>query len=222
MQAIPVRTAVQAAGDDSDEDSKEVLDPTLAALRARARERAAQRSQSSLTLGAKGEVTKAPVAQLLIAPEIPDANPLLVKVRIDSTIGKARTAWCGIQKYSPEMTKNVFFTWKGTRLYDSTTIKRLGIQVDKNGNVSVEGDSNLYDDVNVPKVVVEAWTEQLFQQRKREDAVEAAARRKAAEPSPEVEEREPTPEPVPQITRVRLILKAKGRDDVRLVVHRVR
>ncbi|KAL6706855.1 hypothetical protein ACN47E_004998 [Coniothyrium glycines] len=213
---MPVRPSTHSIAGESDEDLVETLNPTLAALKAKARERAAQRAQS---ISADGQVEKAPIAQLLISPEIPDAKPLLVKVRIDSLIGKARNAWCDIQKYSPEMKRNVFFTWKGTRIYDSTSIKRLGIIVDPNGNLSVEGDTNLYDDVNVPKVVVEAWTEQLFQQRKREDAAEAAARKKAAEASPEVEDREPTPPPPPQATKVRLILKAKGKDDFKLSVN---
>ena len=204
-----------------DDELEEVLDPTLAALEARARQRAAERALLAAASTADGEAAKAPLAQLFIKPEIPDANPLIVKVRIDSTIEKPRKAWCEKQGFSADMTKNVFFTWKGTRIYDSTTVKRLGIQVDKHGNVSVVGDPNIYDDDNLPKVVVIAWTEELYQQRKKEDAAEAAAKRKAAESSPVVEERDPTPEPVPQVTKIRLFLKAKGKEEFRLSVNPV-
>jgi hypothetical protein len=110
-----------------------------------------------------------PIVQLLIHPQMPDAKPLMVKVRVDSTIERPRLAWCGKEKFSEQMTRSVFFTWKGQRLYDSTLIKRLGIQVDDSGNVSVQGDSNIYD-VNLPKIHVEAWTEDLYKQRKKEDA----------------------------------------------------
>lgn len=201
--------------DDVDED-----DPTLAAFQARARERAALRAQSAATpaAAADGEPTRVPIAQLFINPEIPGANPLVVKVRLNSTMEKPRQAWCQKQGYAPEVIRNVFFTWKGTRIYDSTTVKRLGMLVDKHGNVSVEGDSNIYDDVNLPKVTVNAWTEELFQQRKKEDAAEAAAKKLAAEAPPVVEVRTPTPEPTPQAIRVRLILKAKGKPDFRLSV----
>lgn len=211
---MPILSSRRAPTDDH--EIEEVLDPTLAALAARARKRAALKAQSAA--GTHGEASKAPIAQLFIDPEIPDAKPLMVKVRIDSTIEKPRQAWCAKQGFPADMTRDVFFTWKGTRLYDSTTIKRLGMQVDKNGNVSVEGDPNIYDDVNVPKVMVQAWTEALFQQWTKEDA---AAKKLAAEVPPVVEEREPTSEPVLQVTKVRLILKAKGRDDFRLSVHPV-
>ncbi|KAH9860676.1 hypothetical protein J1614_012008 [Plenodomus biglobosus] len=214
---LVVRPSNRPAADDEHE-IEEVLDPTLAALQARAHRRALERTHSAGTPTPDGESARVPIAQLFIQPEIPDASPLIVKVRIDSTIEKPRKAWCARQEYSPEMTQRIFFTWKGTRLYDSTTIKRLGIQVDKHGNVSVEGDANLYDEMNIPKVHVQAWTEELFQQRKKEDAAQAAAKKIAAEAPPEAEERTPTPEPEPVVSRVRLVLKVKGKEDFRLTV----
>lgn len=207
---------------DEDDEMEEVLDPTLAALRARARQRAALDSQSAAAPTPDGEPSRIPIAQLFIAPEMPDAAPLMVKVRIDSTIEKSRKAWCGKQGYSPEMMQNIFFTWKGMRLYDSTTIKRLGIIVDKNGNVSMEDDPNIYDDVNLPKVMVQAWTDELFKEHQKKEAAEAAAIKLAAEAPPEVEEREPTPEPTLQASKIRLILKARGMDEFRLSVKAVR
>jgi hypothetical protein len=205
--------------DDGDDDVEEMLDPALAALAARARERAANKAQAATSLPATdGELIKAPVAQLFISPEIPDAKPLMVKVRIDSTLERTRQAWCKIQGYSPEMIRNVYFTWKSTRVYDSTTVKRLGINVDAKGNVSVEGDSNIYDDTNLPKIYVEAWTDELFQRHKKEQALEAAARKRAVEPPNIVEEKEPTPEPAPKVKKLRLIMKAKGKEDYKLSV----
>ncbi|KAJ4342797.1 hypothetical protein N0V95_006854 [Ascochyta clinopodiicola] len=196
-----------------DDGLEEVQDPEIAAIEARARARAAAKRAAA----ASG--SKAPVAQLFIASELPDTAPLMVKVRIDSTIEKPREAWCARQKFSPEMTRNVFFTWRGIRIYDSTTIKRLGIRVDDHGNVSIEGDeSNIYDETNLPKVHVEAWTDETLAQHKRELAAEAEAVRKAAEPSPVVEEREPTPEPTPVAQKYRLYLKAKGMEDVKIQV----
>lgn len=194
-----------------DDGLEEVQDPEIAAIEARARARAAEKRAAA----ASGK--KAPVAQLFIASELPDTAPLMVKVRIDSTIEKPREAWCARQGFTPEMTRNVFFTWRETRLYDSTTIKRLGIKEDEHGNVSIEGDdSHIYDDNNLPKVHVEAWTEETLAQHKREMAAEAEAARKAAEPSPVIEEREPTPEPTPAAKKYRLILKAKGMEDVKI------
>lgn len=205
-----------------DEDTiEEILDPTLAALAARARERAAARARSTGVDAADGETAKAPVAQLFVSPEIPDAKPLMVKVRIDSTLERIRQAWCQKQDYTPEMTKSVIFTWKEGRVYDSTTVRRLGISINDNGLLTVEGDANIYDDVNLPKIYVQAWTETLFQQYKREKAAAAAAKKKAAEPPPVLEERSPTPEPVPEVKKIRLIMKARGKEDYRLFVNPV-
>lgn len=204
--------------DDDDDDDDEDGDPAFAALRARARARvAAAKAQ------ANGDAPKAPIVQLLIDPQMPDAKPLMVKVRVDSTIGKPRLAWCGKEKFSEQMTRSVFFTWKGTRLYDSTSIKRLGIQVDDSGNVSVQGDSNIYDDVNLPKIHVEAWTEDVYKQRKKEDAAAALAKKLAAEAAVVTREKTPTPEPEPEPEekRFRLVLKAKGYSDFKLTVKEV-
>jgi hypothetical protein len=119
------------------------------------------------------------------------------------------------------MTRNVFFTWKGTRLYDSTTIMRLGIKVDNNGNVSVDGDTNIYDDDNVPKIHVQAWTQELFKQRKEEEAAEAAAKKMAAGSSIPVEARASTPEPAPVASKLRVTLKARAKRDWTITVHPV-
>ncbi|CAO2649127.1 Nn.00g100760.m01.CDS01 [Neocucurbitaria sp. VM-36] len=213
-QVMPILPSKRACMDEY--ELEENPNPTLAALEAKARQRAALKAQFAAAPTADGEPCKAPVAQLFIKPEIPDANPLMVKVRIDSTIEKPRQAWCGKQGFSADMTRDIIFTWKGTRIYDSTTIKRLGMQVDKNGNVSVDGDSNIYDDVNLPKVVVQAWTEELFKQRQKEDA---AVKETVVEDPPVVEEREPIIESAIRVTKIRLILKAKGRDEFRLSVN---
>jgi hypothetical protein len=93
--------------------------------------------------------------------------------------------------------------------------------VDRNGNISVDGDSNIYDDVNLPKIHVQAWTDALFQQHKKEQAAAAAAKKKAAEPQLVLEERTPTPEPAPKMKKIRLIMKAKGKEDFRLSVNPV-
>jgi hypothetical protein len=207
--------------DDDDEDPDEELDPALAALAAKARARAAASARTAIN-PVNGEPEKSPVVQLLVNPQIPDSNALMVKVRTDHTLEKTRLAWCGKQGYSPAATQDVFFTWKGARVFDSTTIRRLGIEVDSNGNVSVEGDSNIYDDTNLPKVYVEAWTQALFDEHKKEEAADAAAKRKALEPSPEIEEREPTPEPAPKEKKFRLIMKARGKAEFKIQVHPVR
>ncbi|KAF1929768.1 uncharacterized protein M421DRAFT_60224 [Didymella exigua CBS 183.55] len=208
---IALRTSNSAVPDD--DDLEEVQDPELAAIEARARARAAANKAAA----ASG--SKAPIAELFIASELPDTNALMVKVRIDSTIEKSREAWCARQNFTTEMTRDVFFTWRGTRIYDSTTVRRLGVKVDDHGNISIEGDDSIYDqEGNTPKIHVEAWTDIALAQHKREVAAEEEAKRKAAEPTSIVEERDPTPEPVPEAKKYRLFLKARGMEDFRIQV----
>ncbi|CAA9962185.1 hypothetical protein PTNB73_03087 [Pyrenophora teres f. teres] len=216
-QELAVRPSVHhtlGKNDDQDDELEEIQDPIIAALEARAQARAQVAARTEAV-----ESIPAPIAHLFIEPEMDNAKPLMVKVRVDNSISKPRTAWCKLQNFSPEMTNSVFFTWNGTRLYDSTTIKRLGIQVDEKGNVTVEGDSNIYDDVNLPKIHVQAWTEELFRERKKQDAAAAAAKKAAAEAPVVIEDRPLTPEPAPTVAKIRLTLRAKGRADFKLTVN---
>jgi hypothetical protein len=207
-------------GEDEDDEDGDA-DPEIAAIKARARARVAAKMRAAAEARPDSDTVKAPIAQLFITPEMPDANPLMVRVRIDSTIEKPRKAWCERQGFTPQMMRNVFFTWKGTRLYDSTTIVRLGIKVDNNGNVSVDGDTNIYDDDNVPKIHVQAWTQELFKQRKEDEAAEAAAKKLAAETPVTVEAGTSTPEPAPVASKLRVTLKARGKRDWTITVHPV-
>lgn len=194
----------------------------FAALRARVRARMAAKAQAAASSAQGGGAPKAPIIQLLITSCIPNTSALMVKIRVDSFIEKPRKAWCAKQGFSQKEADNVFFTWKGTRIYDSTSVTRLGIEVDDHGNVTMEGDTNMYDDVNLPKVHVEAWTDELYKQHKKEEAAAAAAKKLAAEAPVVVKERTPTPEPAPASTKLRLILRAKGKADFGLTVNAVR
>ncbi len=219
-QAVPVYSSKPIAIEH--DELEEVPDPMLAALEAKARERAAMKAQAAKTSTTTGEPFPTPVAQLLISPQVPDTDPLMVKVRIDSTIQKSRQAWCTKQGFGAEMAQNIFFTWKGRRLHDSTTIQRLDLEVDKYGNVSVKGDPTIYDEDNIPKILVEAWTEELFKHWQEENAAEEAAKLKALEAPLEIEEREPTPEPVTKTSKLRVTLKEKGKPEYGLTVKPVR
>lgn len=206
------------------DDEQDNEDPFFAALAAKARARAANTlAATATTTGASADMQHDPIVQLLITSEIPGSKPLFVRVRCSSTISRPRESWCKIQGFSPDMTRDVFLTWKHKMIFDSTTIKRLGITVDANGIVSVEGDSDIYTDDNLPKVHLEAWTEDLFKQMKREQVQEEAAKKRAAEEASKLAEiePEPEPEPEPEKKRFRLFLKAKGKSEWKISVNSV-
>ncbi|KAF2657323.1 hypothetical protein K491DRAFT_626748 [Lophiostoma macrostomum CBS 122681] len=205
-----------------DDDVEEVLDPVLAELAAQARARAANKTQTSTCTDNRTTSNIAKndtIVQLLIASEIPDTTPLMVKIKASSTLEKTKQAWCQRQKFPPGIqTRDVFLTWKKHKLFDSTTVMRLGISIDKNGIVSTEGVSEIYTDENLPKIYLEAWTTDSFKQYQKEQAEEAAAKKRAEEAPETVEEPAPVLEAPPE-KKVRLILKTKGKPDFKISVN---
>ncbi|PSN60382.1 hypothetical protein BS50DRAFT_614100 [Corynespora cassiicola Philippines] len=220
-------------GSDSDDDSlykaprapsdelEEVEDPELAALTARARERAAKRAQTSAAAAkAPSSAKEGVVVELLIDSFIENTKPLLVKIRSGTTMETARDAWTGRQGFSPDVASSVFLTWNMKKLFGSTRIDRLGLHVDENGTVTVDGDSNIYDEENLPKIFLEAWTEDLYKQRQRELAEEATSKKRAVEPSPVIEEEPPIEEKEPEAQRFRIFLKSnRGKEEFKIAVH---
>ena len=193
------------------EELEEVEDPEIAAFRAAARARAAEKraaEQAAQVTQASGPASKAPAVQLLITSYLPDTKPLMLKVRIDQTIETARKAWCGRQGFTPAQTDELFLTYRDRRLYDSTTIQLLGIKVDAHGNISVPGDTTIYDETQGPKIHVLAWTTSSKEQYDREEA----AQKKAAE-APSIL-RDPTPEPEPEPeTTFKVVLVERGQKE---------
>jgi hypothetical protein len=207
-----------------EDDVEEIPDPILAELAAQARARAAKKSQTSsdAAVYTTGKNSKNDtIVQLLIASEIPDTTPLMVKIKASSTLEKPKQAWCQRQKFPPNIqARDIFLTWKQNKLFDSTTVMRLGIQIDANGIVSMDGVSEIYSDENLPKVYLEAWTNDLFNQKKKEEAEEAAAKKRAEEAEDIVEEPAPVQEAPPE-KMIKLILKTKGKPDFKISVKKV-
>lgn len=218
-ETLPINS-VQSA---STTDIEEVEDPYLAALRAKSRAKGAERAARASNPSARhtnGGGAKTATVQLFITSVLPNTNPLIVKIKTDATIERVKKAWCGKQGFTAQQTENMFMVWKNTIMFDSTTIQRLGVNIDDNGTVTVDGDSALYDDLETfPKIHLDVWTKETWDQRKKEEAEEAEAKKKAAELPQFVEE--PQPDPKPEVKTIRLILRAKGKDDFRITVYPV-
>ncbi|KAF9730470.1 hypothetical protein PMIN02_002020 [Paraphaeosphaeria minitans] len=217
-RAIPIHSRPQSERESS-EEVEEVDSPHIAALKAQIRAKASAKSPDVDQAPTASSSTRAPVpvaiVQLLIESDIPATKPLMVKIKTDASLAKPKEAWCARQGFSPAQTRAIFMTWKDRRIFDYTKIQRLGIRLE-NGYVSVEGDPNIYDDENLPRIHVTAWTEEIYKAKKEADALEAAA---AAQAAKVVDEPEPEPEPEPEAKQIKLVLKAKGREDFKLKVN---
>lgn len=63
--------------------------------------------------------------KILIQSEIPNTRPLIVKRKASQSLKQVKEFWCMKFELDEDLARTVFFTWKGTRLFDSTTM--LGI-----------------------------------------------------------------------------------------------
>ena len=153
-----------------------------------------------------------PAVAILITSHIPNTNPLIVNRKVSQRLKDVRLTWCHRQHFEPEATEAVFLTWKGKRLFDVTTCKSLGVGVDSQGHIVTKGQGDILGDEE-EQIHMEAMTETILEddQRAKRLKTEKAdhGETKAHEQPPELRKNEP---------QVRIILKAKGFDDFKLIV----
>lgn len=156
-----------------------------------------------------------PVIQILITSPIPDTEPLIVSRRISQRLKDVRLAWCARQPFAPEFTPTVFLTWRGNRLFDVTTCKSLGIAVDLNGDILLKGRKDIMGEED-RQIHMEAMTEEIHAERQRNKSSVVA------ENIEESEVEEVVPVGKEKEAQVRIILKARGFEDFKLIVKPVR
>lgn len=151
------------------------------------------------------------VVQILITSRIDNTEPLIVCRGLSQRLKDVRLAWCQRQGFKPEFIPMVFLTWKGKRLFDVTTCKSLGIAVGSNGEIlksqrDVTGEEET-------QVHMEAMTVELF-----EDYQKAKRRHMDEEDEDEVAAGEISLVAQKPEVQVKIILKAKGFEDFKLIV----
>lgn len=152
------------------------------------------------------------VVQILITSRIANTEPLIVSRRITQRLKDVRVTWCQRQGFTQDFMNSVFLTWRGKRLFDVTTCKSLGIAVDQDGNVLMKGQRDILGEED-RQIHMEAMTEEILEQYKKEK--KHAAGEDDAEDHEGKEELVAQPK---QEAQVRIILRAKGIDDFKLIV----
>ncbi|KAL8908848.1 MAG: hypothetical protein Q9207_000574 [Kuettlingeria erythrocarpa] len=154
-----------------------------------------------------------PVVSILITSRIANTSPLIVNRKVSQRLKDVRVTWCQRQGFSPDFTATVFMTWRGKRLFDVTTCRSLGIGVDSNGNIVMKGRKDILGEEE-RQIHMEAMTDEILEETKRQKLREADGERQedigAQEHQPAAPEQS---EP-----QVRIILKAKGYSDFKLIV----
>ena len=166
-----------------------------------------QRSQS-LRQSTPPPTTPDPVLQILITSTIPNTEPLIVNRKLSQRLKEVRITWTERQQFTPDFAESVFLTWRGRRLFDVASCKSLGITVDSNGNIRTRGDS--LEDLD-GKIHMEAMTADIFETYKKAKTHEVTDGAEAPADDPVLVEEKKEPQ-------IRIILKARGFADVKIIV----
>ena len=126
-----------------------------------------------------------PEVALFINSIIANTKPLVVTRRISQNLQQVREAWCHKQSFESAFSARVFFTWRGVRLFNSTTprslIQRLKVEAGESPNTGA--------DPSFGKITLEAMTQEIFDERQN------ASQRKAALEAIKEDQYEETPVP---------------------------
>ncbi|KIW94725.1 uncharacterized protein Z519_04702 [Cladophialophora bantiana CBS 173.52] len=126
-----------------------------------------------------------PEVKILIQSEIPGAKSLIVKRKASQSLKQVKEFWCRKFDLEESVARQVFFTWKGTRLFDSTTMRGIirGLKKDhhrqqqrpRSLSLSIDdedGDdgysSSNAKDPSGGNIMLEATTPEIYEQKLRE------------------------------------------------------
>ncbi|KAI1622851.1 ubiquitin-2 like Rad60 SUMO-like-domain-containing protein [Exophiala viscosa] len=107
--------------------------------------------------------------KILIQSDIPNTQSLIVRRKASQSLKQVREFWC--QKYGLDeaISKKVFFTWRGTRLFDSTTMRGIiqKLKLDYRQQ-SASVDPTGEDDDKDPSdgnILLEATTPEIYEEK---------------------------------------------------------
>ena len=155
-----------------------------------------------------------PVVDILITSRIEDTQPLIVNRRTGQRLKDVRLAWCSRQGFPQEMTDAVFLTWRGKRLFDVTTCKSLGFGVDDGGNILMKGQKDILGEES-RRIHMEAMTNEILEDYRNDRMRGVSEERNKTEH--EDQRRQEAEEKAREI-QVRIIVKARGLSDFKLIV----
>jgi hypothetical protein len=188
--------------DDPDEEFPE--------LAAKARKRAREQERLQDTQAAP---EADPVLSILIHSDIPETAPLLVKRRYRQTFKDVRKAWCSKNSIPEPGQNDVFFTFRGRKVFDVATPKSLGIKLDYDGSPVLKGEDGYSEPGD--KIDFIATTLAIMEQQRKDALDELEARLRAEK------EREQSVLPENQEKQYRVIMRSKGHPDHKILVREV-
>ena len=154
-----------------------------------------------------------PVISILITSRLPGTDHLIVKRRLNQRLRDVRIAWCSRQGFEDLEASGIILMFRGRRVFDVNTCRSLGIGVDEQGEVVMEGEKDAFGEAD-RRIHMEAMTEEMYSELQEEEA------RKARQEDDELEEIDAAQAEKPKQPerQTRIILKAKGLADFKLIV----
>ncbi len=153
-----------------------------------------------------------PVLDILITSNISNTEPLIVKRKLSQRLKDVKLAWAERQQFSQVFTDGVFLTWRGKRIFDHTTCRSLGYKFSPDGRIMASRDSMMDDE---GRVHMQVMTREMFEAYKKAKANDVLDRAKDRSQGPIVEEQKQEPQ-------IKIICKAKGFSDFKLIIKPVR
>jgi hypothetical protein len=209
-------TAPIVLDDDSDALSDlEVRSTTIRLPERRRLNDASTNTPNSATPTANSPPKPDPIVRILITSDIPGTNPLLVSRKLSQNLKDVRLAWVTRQQFPEGITPDVvFLTYRNRRLWDLTTCKSIGLEVDAHGNIRQKDHENdVFDDMD-DKVHLVAATKEILVEMKRRAETAIQESKPAVEEVIEEEVVEESP-------RIRVILEPRGKEKFKLSVKAV-
>lgn len=159
---------------------------------------------------------------ILVTSVVPNSKPCQMKYLYSRPLRVVRDTWLAMQKQKGILTEvddtdEIVLTWRRKKVYASSTLLNLGIRPEGNGRAVVDGHNTKGLGNNRTQVHMEVWTKEQFQEMEREE--ELQRKREAGELSDDVDSPGlATAESPAREIKLRVILKARGLEDVKLTV----
>ncbi|KAM0330026.1 hypothetical protein ACHAQA_004196 [Verticillium albo-atrum] len=155
----------EASADEAEDEFAEFI------RAARERKKKAEEAKANPTEADQTHIT------ILMTSPIPDAKPTKFLYTLWKPMGKLRDVWNQTQGHEIGLPEDdlatTFITWRGRRLYDSTTLNSLQIRAAENGTLQYPATRNHHDTEGFSdgwtKVHMEMWTEELWEEHKKKE-----------------------------------------------------
>jgi hypothetical protein len=152
---------------------------------------------------------------IMVTSKMENTVPMMVKRKLGQGMKLVLDTWAARQRAHGTRivgdNAGLFLTWKKKKVYDHSTAASLGVQVGEDGRLV--GDAS--DGFRNGGIHLEVWTDDLYsnyiRQKERERALHLGL-------SDSEEEREPTPSLSPKKKGIRVVLKAKEFEPLKVTI----